>query len=64
MTPEVKMALMQLLGKAGEGDFLRDVMKFILQQLMEVEVEVRRSVPTSATGTGSGAGRRGSGRWI
>jgi transposase-like protein len=39
MTPEVKMALMQLLGKAGEGDFLRDLMKFILQQLMDVEVE-------------------------
>ena len=35
-----RLPLAELLGKAGDGDFLRSVAKAVLQMLMEADVEV------------------------
>lgn len=39
MTSEDRMALLALAEKAGEPTFLRDLAEFVLQRLMETEVE-------------------------
>jgi hypothetical protein len=40
---EERMALAELVQKAGEGDFLRAVAEAVLQVLMEADVELSRN---------------------
>ena len=67
MTNE-KMDLHALVGKTADGDFLREMIGFAAQRLMELEVGgltgaamARRtlSVSPSATATATATGRRG-----
>jgi len=38
-----RMALRALLEKHGESDVIRDTLEFVLQRLMELEVQIRSS---------------------
>src|SRR4051812_11769022 len=68
---EERMALVELLQKSGDGDFLRSVAEAVLQILMETDVEGligagrhERSAErlNTVTGTAIAPSRRGSGR--
>ena len=58
---EERMALVELLQKSGEGDFLRSVAEAVLQILMEADVEgligAGRHERTELSGISCAAGR-------
>jgi hypothetical protein len=65
MTDE-RLALAELLAKAGDGDFLRSVAEGVLQLLVETDVDGligagRMSAAASGRATATGIG---TGRWI
>lgn len=55
-----RMALMDLMQKAGDGDFLRSVAEAVLQMLMEADVDgmigASRHEPSITSGAPSGRG--------
>ena len=61
---EERLALSELLEKAGDGDFLRSVAEAVLQLLMETDVERSGERTTWRTATATRCSTRGRVRFI